>query len=101
MRGGEKLRRGRFTGKEQASIHRRGKHGAFAGVARQRVGIGAARKGIVSPARFPERLQLAAEIIAEKRDDLVDRGGCYRAVACILECARIAAAEKSFDAGLA
>ena len=67
MRGREKIRRGRFARKEQPPIDRRGQHGALAGMAGQRVRIGAAREGVVGPARFRERLQLAAEVVAEER----------------------------------
>jgi hypothetical protein len=36
--------------------------------------IGTAREAVMRPAGFHERLQLAAEIVAEKRDDLIDTG---------------------------
>ena len=65
--GGEKVRRGGFAGKEQPAIDGRGEHRALAGVARQRMRIGAAGEGIVRPARFRQRLQLAAKIVAEER----------------------------------
>jgi hypothetical protein len=39
MRGGEEVRRGRFTRKEQTAIDGGGEHGALAGVAGQRVAV--------------------------------------------------------------
>ena len=102
MRGREKIRRGRFARKEQSPVDRRRQHGAGAGVAGQRVRIGAAREGVVGPARFRQRLQFAAVIVAEER---------RRSRRCFAPPARRrrrlpvrlreTAAEKAFDAGLA
>ena len=71
MRGGEKVRRGGLAREEQPVIDGCREHGTFAGVAGQRVGIGAAGEGIMGPARFPQRFQLAAEVVAEETCDLV------------------------------
>src|ERR1700733_3818460 len=71
--GGEKVRRSGFTRKEQAVIDGSGEHRAFIGMPGQGMRVGTARKRIMRPARFLQRLQLAAKIVAEERDDLVDR----------------------------
>src|SRR5579872_6198769 len=75
MRGGEKIRRGGLARKEQPAIDRRGEHGAFARMARQRMRVGAARERIERPARLLQGRKLAAEIIAEKASNLVDSRG--------------------------
>ena len=72
MRGRKKSRRGRLSREEQPVIDRCCQHRALVGVAGQRVGVGAAGKGIVGPARFRERLEFAAKIIAEEAHDLID-----------------------------
>ena len=55
MRGGEEIRRGRLSGKEQPAVDGCGEHRALVGMAGQRVGIGAERERVVGPARFRER----------------------------------------------
>src|SRR6185312_16528482 len=101
MRGREEIRRGGFAREEQAAVYRGGEHGALAGMAGECVGIGAAGEGVVGPARFLQRLELAAEIVAEEGHDLVDRMRGDRPVAGVFELLRKAPAEKAFDAGLA
>src|SRR5271168_828543 len=93
--GGEKVRRGGFTRKEQPAIDRSGEHGALAGVARQRMRIGAAGEGIMRPARFLQRPQPAAKIIAEEGDDLVDRLRRNRAVAGVFQFLRKLSTKKT------
>src|ERR1700753_2119336 len=101
MRGGEETRRGGFAGEEQAVVNGGGEHGALAGVAGERMRIGAARKRVVAPARFPEWRQFAAKIVAEQGRDLVDRLRCQRADPRVPHFRRKAAAEEALDAGLA
>src|SRR6516165_3704403 len=93
MGGGEKIRRGRFAGKEKSAVERRGEHGAGAGVARQRMRVGAAGERVLRPARFRQRLQAAAIIRAEHRHDFVDGLRGERAFAGIFKLARKAPAE--------
>lgn len=81
MRRREEIRRRRFAREEQPAIDRRRQHRAVAGMAGQRMRIGAAGEGIVGPARFGERLQLAPDIVAEKACDLVDALGREGAIA--------------------
>src|SRR5690348_12168641 len=101
VRGREEIRRGGFAREEQAAVDRSGKHGALAGMAGEGMGVGAAGEGVVGPARFLQWLELAAEVVAEKGRDLVDRMRGDRAVAGVLQRLRKAPAEKTFDAGLA
>src|SRR5579864_4428421 len=101
MGGGEEIRRGGFTGKEQPAVDGRGEHGAFAGMPGQSMRIGAAGETIERPARFLQRLQSSSKIAAEKRDDLVDRLCGDRAVSRIFQASRKASAEKALNAGLA
>src|SRR5579864_8259255 len=101
MGGGEEVRRGGFSGKEQPAIDGRGEHGAFARVPGQSVRIGAAGERIERPARFLQRLQSPSKIAAEKRDDLVDCLRGDRAVPGIFQTSRKASSEKALDAGLA
>ena len=61
MRGREKIRRGRFAGKEQPAVDRRGQHGALAGVAGQRVRIGAARERDRGPSAIPPAASACGE----------------------------------------
>src|SRR5690349_20928118 len=98
MGGREKVRRGGLAGEEQPVVDGRGQHSPLICMAWQRVRIGAAGEAVVSPARFGERAQLAAKIIAEIPRDLVDRRGSERAVAGIFQRPGMAAAEKAFDA---
>jgi len=78
--------------KEQAVVDRRRENRAVACVAAgERMRIGTTREGVMRPAGFHERLQLAAEIVAEKRDDLIDACSDDGAFAGVFELFRIAA----------
>src|ERR1700756_4736824 len=93
--GGEEVRRGGFSGKEQPAIDGRGEDCAFAGVSGQSMRIGAAGEAIERPARFLQRLQSRSKIAAEKRDNLVDRLCGDRAVPRIFQTSRKTSAEKA------
>src|SRR4051795_7064336 len=101
MRRREKVRRRRLSRKEQPPIDRCRQYGAIAGVAWQRVRVGASRERVVRPARLAERLQLSPDVVAEQARDLVDALRGKSAFAGVLQLARKATAEKAFDAGLA
>ena len=70
-------------------------------MAGQGVRIGAARERVVGPARFRQRLELAAKVVAEEGRDLVDAVRGEGAGPGIFQLLRKAAAEKTLDAGLA
>src|SRR5689334_25004569 len=69
-------------------------------MAGQRMRIGAACERVGAPARFGERPQTPADVVAEQCGDVVDRLRRQGALAGRLDLAREAAAIKTFDAGL-
>src|SRR6202012_2118052 len=101
MGGGEEIRRGRFAGEEQPLVDGSRENGAVAGVAGQRVRIGAAGERIMRPARLRQWLQPRAKTIAEQACNLVDALRGEGADAGILQLLGKTSAEIAFDAGLA
>ena len=93
-------RRG-FSREEQPAVDRGCQHGALAGMAGQGVRVGAAGERVVGPARFAERFQLAAEVVAEEGDDLVDAVRGDGAVAGVREVLRKNDAPETLASGLA
>src|SRR5437016_10966526 len=78
VRGREEIGRGGLAGEEQAVVDRGGEHRAVLGVARQRVGIGAARPGVLQPGGRGERRYFAANVVAEEARELAGGEGEHR-----------------------
>src|SRR5438270_14089176 len=97
VRGREEIGRGGLAGEEQTVIDRCGEHRAILGMARERIGIGAARPGVLQPGGRGERRYLAANVIAEKARELAGGKGKDRPLPFPLERRREPPAEKGVD----
>src|SRR5262245_24883139 len=64
--------RTRLAGEEHAIVHRRGKDGSAVRLARQGIGVGAARERIYTPAMEMERLHALSEVAAQQAHQFAD-----------------------------
>src|SRR5215472_4970724 len=65
VRGGIIVARTRLAGEEHAIVHGRGEHASAVRLARQGIGVGAARERIDTPAMKVKRLYAVGEVAAE------------------------------------
>src|SRR5258707_2514187 len=97
MRGREVIGRACLAGEEQPVVDRARQDRPIAGMAGQRVGIGAAGERIAPPGRGGEGLQALADGIAEDAGKLVPRASGHPRLAVALERHRELAAEIARD----
>src|SRR5437870_10382997 len=95
VRGREEVGRGGLAGEEQAVVDRHGEHRAIFGMARQRIGVGAARPAILQPGGRSERRYLAADVVAEQARELTGGEGKHCPLSFPLERRREPPAEKA------